>query len=69
MPRDNKRLLSIIGLVLRPILRALTPRIEEEMEDFIVRLHMRALETENEIDDMFTGLLLDLFDIPRPEGG
>jgi len=66
MPKDNRRLINLIGIILMPVLRALTPRIEEELEEFLLKMHTKALETDNPIDDMFTGLALDLFDIPRP---
>ncbi len=67
MARDNRRIISLIGIILMPVLRALTPRIEEEMEKFLLMIHGKALETDNPIDDMFTGFLLDMFDIPHPE--
>ena len=68
MGRDNARVINLIGIVLMPIIRALTPRIEEEMEKFMLSMYLKTLETDNPLDDMFFGFLLDMFDIPRPDG-
>ncbi len=67
MPKDNRRLINIIGMILMPVLRAMTPVIERELEEFLLKMHAKALKTDNPVDDMFTGFLLDMFDIPRSE--
>ena len=59
--------LSIGKLVLRPIIRTITPIIEEELEKALTNLHKKALATDNPWDDLLTGLVLDLFDIEYSE--
>jgi len=56
----------IAALVLAPVLRALTPVIEDELEKFLLKLYDRAEKTDNPLDDMFVGMLLDILDIERP---
>ena len=61
-----KGIAAIIGIVLGPMLRAITPIIKDAMEDSLLNLYSKAEETENPIDDIFVGLLLDLLSIKRP---
>lgn len=60
--------IKVIILLLTPILRAITPTLERELEAFLMRFYKKALTTENPIDDLFAGLLLNIFDIDEPEG-
>ena len=62
----SKSIFRIVGLLLTPILRAITPTLEEELEKFLIRFYNKALVTENPLDDMFAGFLLRIFDIPIP---
>lgn len=49
--------------VLRLVVRALTPHIEEGLENMVRNLYEKAKETENDIDNIFCELLADLLDI------
>lgn len=62
-------ILKIVGLLLTPIVRAITPTLEQELEKFLLRFHAKALATENPLDDLLSGFLLRIFDIPDPEDG
>jgi len=59
----RRRAGTLIAPVLRIVIRALSPIIKKGLEDSIRNLYNRALETENEIDDIFVELLADLLDI------
>lgn len=63
----SKGIFKVIVLLLGPIIRAVTPAIEEELEKFALKLYAKAEATDNPIDDLFVGMLLDMLDIPRPE--
>ncbi len=62
-----KGIIKIVSWLLVPILRAVSPLIEEELEKFMVKLYKKAVETENPLDDLLVGFLLDMLDINRPE--
>jgi len=59
------------GFILEKIFKAfmarISPEIEKALENFILQLHEKALKTPNHWDDVFTGLLIELFDIKIPE--
>jgi len=61
-------ILRIVCLFLTPIVRAITPKLEEELEKFLIKFHGKCLETDNPLDDLLSGFLLRIFDIPVPEG-
>ena len=58
------------GFILEKIFKAfmakISPEIEKALEGFILQLHENALKTPNHWDDVFTGLLIELFDIEIP---
>jgi len=61
-------ILRIVGMLLTPILRAMTPKIEEELEKFLLKFYVKAEATDNPLDDLLAGFLLRIFDIDIPEG-
>lgn len=63
----SKGVLGFIALLLGPLIRALTPMIKDLLEDNLIKLWKRAEATENPIDDLFVGFLLDILDIDMPE--
>jgi len=65
--QNVKGIIKIISWLLVPILRAVSPLIEEELEKFMVKLYVKAEGTENPLDDLLVGFLLDMLDIKRPE--
>lgn len=60
-------LIGLIALVLKPLLKAMTPSIEGEMEKALINVYKRALETPNPIDDLAMKFILDIVDIDIPE--
>lgn len=60
-------IVRIVAMVLGPILRAMTSKIEEELERFLIKFYAKCETTENPLDDLLAGFLLDMLDIPRPE--
>ena len=70
MASNNSRsIFRIVGLILTPILRAVTPEIEKELESFLIKFYGKAMATENPLDDLLARFLLNIFDIPVPTGG
>ena len=65
--QNVKGIVKIVSWLLVPILRAVSPMIEEELEKFMLKLYRKAEETENPLDDLLVGFLLDMLDINRPE--
>lgn len=59
--------LGFVALLLRPLLKALTPMIKDLVDDSLIKLWRKAEATENPIDDLFVGFLLDILDISVPE--
>lgn len=59
-------ILRVVGMLLIPILRAITPTLEEELEKFLLKFHGKCLATENPLDDLLSTFLLRIFDIPVP---
>ena len=49
--------------VLRLVVKALSPHIEQALENAIKSLYEHAKETENDIDNIFVELLADILDI------
>ena len=62
-----KWLLGLIGLVLKPLLKAMTPTVEGAMEKALLEVYKKALETPNPIDDLAMKFVLDIVDIDVPE--
>lgn len=62
-----KRVLAVLAFIFRPLLKIMTPKIEEALEKFVLDLYRKALETDNPVDDLVVGFLLDILDIERPE--
>lgn len=60
-------LIKLIAIVLKPLLKAMTPTIEGEMEKALINVYKRALETPNPIDDLAMKFILDIVDIDIPE--
>lgn len=63
----SKGILRIVALFLGPILKAVTPMIADLLDDSLIKLYKKAESTENPIDDLFVGFLLDILDIDVPE--
>lgn len=59
--------IKIIAIILSPLLAVVSPMIKKFLGEQLQDLHRKALATDNPVDDLFTGLLLDLLSIPRPE--
>jgi len=62
-----KWLLSLLAVVLKPILSAITPLIKELFEDSLNKLLEKARATENPVDDYFVELLFNIVDLEIPE--
>ena len=60
-------ILRIIGIVLGPLLRSITPIIKDALEDGMIKLLEKARATENPIDDYFVEFLFNILDIEIPE--
>ena len=58
-----KSVLDFIVKILQPIVALVTPIIKEELDEFLLKLHAKAVETDNPYDDLFTAFLLDMFGI------
>lgn len=59
-------LIKILVGVLGPIIGVLTPAIKGALTEFLTKLYLDALKTENVWDDFVVGMLLDILGIPRP---
>lgn len=59
-------ILKIMVPIFKKLLEMMTPKLEKALEDFLLEMYKKALETENPWDDMAFGFLLELFDIPKP---
>jgi hypothetical protein len=59
----SKGILRVVVLLLGPILKAVTPAIKGELASFLKKLDAKAEATPNPIDDLFTGFLLDIFEV------
>lgn len=57
---------SLLQIILRPLLNALTPLIKELYEDNLLKLLDKARSTDNPIDDLFVEFLFNLLDMPIP---
>lgn len=62
-----KWLITLIGIVLKPLLKAMTPTIEGAMEKALLDVYKLALETPNPIDDLAIKFVLDIVDIDVPK--
>ena len=58
-----KVIMEWIAKFLGVLLPMVTPAIKTEAEELLKKLHAKALETDNPIDDYFTQFLLDIFGI------
>lgn len=63
----RKGVMGLIALLLRPILKAVTPMLKDLVEDNLIKLYNKAVATENPIDDLFMEFLLNILDIDVPE--
>lgn len=63
----RKGLIRILILFLTPLLRAITPTLKVELEKFLLKFYAKAMSTENPLDDMLAGFLLNIFDIDEPD--
>jgi len=59
-------LITILQIVLKPLLNALTPVIKDLFEDSLNKLLSAARRTENPIDDLFVEFLFRILDLPIP---
>ena len=60
-------LLGLIGLILKPLLKAMTPDLEQEWEKILISFYHKALKTDNPVDDLLMRFVLEIFDIPEPD--
>ena len=65
---NSKGIFRIVGMILTPILRSITPQLEQELEKFLVKFYEKAMATENPLDDLLARFLLNIFDINVPGG-
>lgn len=63
MGRTMKWLIDIVALVLGPVLRVVTAKFREDIENFIKEKYAEALETENPWDDFLFETLAAFFKI------
>lgn len=61
------KLSKVVAFVLRPILAVMTDKIVEELKTLVVRMYTKASATENPLDDLLVGFLLDVMDVERPD--
>jgi hypothetical protein len=59
--------LSLLAVVVKPIIKAVTPIIRDALEEALLKLYAKAEATENPWDDWLVGFLLDVLAIERPE--
>lgn len=59
-------MLNILVAVLGPILRAVTPVLREQLEEWLIGFYKKAKTTDNPWDDFLAELLLRIFGIPLP---
>lgn len=59
----KKVVLGFAKVLIGVIVRAATPVIEKELEEFLSKWHKKCLATDNPWDDMLSEFLLDIFDI------
>jgi len=62
-------LVTLIGLILKPLLKAISPLIKDLFEDSLYKLLEKARATENPIDDYFVEFLFDILDVEIPDEG
>lgn len=68
MAANTRRgVMGFIALLLRPLLKAITPMIADLVEENLIKLYHKAEATENPIDDLFVEFLLNILDIDVPE--
>ena len=56
-------LLSIVLAVIRPLVKLVTPDIEQSREKFVKDLYVKAQDTPNVFDDMFVEFIAELLDV------
>lgn len=61
--------ISLLQIILRPLLKAVTPLIKDLFEDSLYKLLDKARSTENPIDDLFVEFLFNILDVPIPPEG
>ena len=62
-----KGILKIVALILGPLLKIVSPMIKDALTEALQKLYLKAYATENPVDDLLVGLLLELLGIPYPE--
>lgn len=63
----SKGVLGLVALLLKPMMSVLSPMIRDLVDESLLKLYAKAQATENPIDDLFVGFLLDILDIDVPE--
>jgi len=61
-----KWILNLLGIILKPILSAITPLIKELFEESLNKLLEKARATDNPVDDYFVELLFNIVDLDIP---
>lgn len=59
-------LITILQIVLKPLLNALTPMIKELFEESLLKLLAAARKTDNPIDDLFVEFLFNVLGLDIP---
>lgn len=65
--RNWSWVISILQIILKPLLAAVTPLIKDLFESSLMKLLDKARETDNPIDDLFVEMLFNILDMPIPE--
>jgi hypothetical protein len=59
----KKLIINFAKMLVGVIVRAATPVIEKELEEFLIKWRKKCVETENPWDDMLADFILDILDI------
>jgi len=65
--RNWNWVITLLQILLRPLLNAITPLIRDLYEDNMIKLLDKARSTENPIDDLFVEFLFNILDLEIPE--
>lgn len=64
--RNWNWVISLLQILLKPLLEAVTPLIKDLFEDSLLKLLEKARSTENPIDDLFVEFLFNILGLPIP---
>lgn len=60
-------IVHIMTNCIRPLVDIVSPTIRKELEDFLINLYNKAIETDNPWDDFLARFLLRIFAIRIPD--